>query len=41
MTLSVKTVENIGYLVDNILTKPGITLKTFEWKALEVGIDKI
>lgn len=29
MTLSVKAVENIGYLVDKILTKPGITLENF------------
>lgn len=36
MTIAVKNIENIGYLVDKILTKPGITLKNFEWKALEV-----
>jgi len=34
MTISVKNVENIGYLVDKILSKSGITLQTFEWKAL-------
>lgn len=39
MTLSVKAVENIGYLVDKILTKPGITLENFEWKALEVNFE--
>lgn len=36
MTLAVKAVDNIGYLVDKILAKPGITLEKFEWKALEV-----
>lgn len=34
MTIAVKSVENIGYLVDKILTKSGITLQNFEWKAL-------
>lgn len=34
VTISVKSVENIGQLVDKILTKPGITLKNFEWKAI-------
>ena len=38
MTISVKSVDNIGYLVDNILKRSGITLKNFEWKALQVTI---
>lgn len=33
MTIAVRSVENIGYLVDKILAKPGITLQNFEWKA--------
>lgn len=37
MTIAVKSVENIGHLVDKILTKSGITLQSFEWKALEVN----
>ena len=38
MTIAVKSVENIGHLVDKILTKSGITLQSFEWKANQVNI---
>jgi hypothetical protein len=36
MTINVKSVDNIGVLVDSILKKEGITLKSFEWKAEKV-----
>ncbi len=38
MTIAVKSVENIGYLVDRILSKEGITLNDFKWKASQVKL---
>lgn len=38
--ISVKNVESIGYLVDKILTKSGITLQNFRWKSLQVNLIK-
>jgi hypothetical protein len=37
MTINVKSVDSIGVLVDGILKKEGITLKSFEWKAEKVN----
>ncbi len=36
MTINVRSVDSIGVLVDGILKKEGITLKSFEWKAEKV-----
>jgi hypothetical protein len=38
MTIAVKSVDNIGHLVDKILSKDGVTLNGFNWKASKVII---
>jgi len=39
MTIAVKSVDNIGHLVDKILSKDGVTLNGFNWKASKVVIN--